>query len=75
VGPFSLRPLRGAPASCPLTWSEVTARLDPARFTMVTVPKRFDRIADPLAPVLTGAIDMAAAIARIEQRLDEGEHR
>jgi bifunctional non-homologous end joining protein LigD len=73
VGPFSLRPLPGAPASCPLTWSEVTARLDPARFTMVTVPKRFDRIADPLAPVLTGAIDMAAAIARIEQRLGEGE--
>jgi len=73
VGPFSLRPLPGAPASCPLTWSEVTARLDPARFTMVTVPKRFDKIADPLAPVLTGAIDMAAAIARIEQRLGEGE--
>jgi bifunctional non-homologous end joining protein LigD len=73
VGPFSLRPLPGAPASCPLTWGEVTARLDPARFTMVTVPKRFEKIADPLAPVLTGAIDMAAAIARIEQRLGEGE--
>jgi len=73
VGPFSLRPLPGAPASCPLVWSEVTARLDPARFTMATVPKRFDKIADPLAPVLTGAIDMAAAVARIEERLGEGE--
>ena len=73
VGPFSLRPLPGAPASCPLVWSEVTARLDPARFTMITVPKRFDKIADPLAPVLTGAIDMAAAVARIEERLGEGE--
>jgi DNA primase len=51
----------------------VTARLDPARFTMTTVPKRFDKIADPLAPVLTGAIDMAAAVARIERRLGEGE--
>ena len=68
VAPFSLRPLPGAPASCPLRWSEVTARLDPARFTIVTVPKRFDKIADPLVPVLTGEIDMAAALARMEQR-------
>jgi bifunctional non-homologous end joining protein LigD len=73
VAPYSLRPLPGAPASCPLVWTEVTARLDPARFTMTTVPKRFDKIADPLAPVLTGAIDMAAAVARIERRLGEGE--
>jgi bifunctional non-homologous end joining protein LigD len=76
VAPFSLRPLPGAPASCPLLWSEVTARLDPARFTMVTVPRRFDKMADPLVPVLSGAIDMAAALARMEQRFggerDEG---
>ena len=68
VAPFSLRPLPGAPASCPLTWSEVTARLDPARFTMKTVPTRSEKMADPLSPVLTGSIDMAAAVARIEQR-------
>ena len=76
VAPYSLRPLPGAPASCPLRWSEVTGRLDPARFTMVTVPKRFDTMADPLLPVLTGEIDMAAALARMEQRFggegDEG---
>ena len=69
VAPFSLRPLPGAPASCPLTWSEVTARLDPARFTMTTLPKRFDKMADPLTPVLTGSVDMAAAISRIERQL------
>ena len=34
VAPFSLRPLPGAPASCPLEWREVTPRLDPARFTL-----------------------------------------
>ena len=75
VAPFSLRPLPGAPASCPLTWSEVTARLDPARFTMTTLPKRFDKMADPLTPVLTGSVDMAAAISRIERQLgkDPGE--
>ena len=68
VAPFSLRPLPGAPVSCPLLWSEVTARLDPSRYTMVTLPKRFEKMTDPLTPVLTGTIDMAAAIGRIEQR-------
>ena len=68
VAPFSLRPLPGAPASCPLLWSEVTARLDPSRYTMVTLANRFEKMADPLTPVLTGALDMAAAIGRIEQR-------
>jgi DNA polymerase LigD, polymerase domain len=68
VAPFSLRPLPGAPASCPLLWSEVTARLDPARFTMATVPKRFDAMPDPLLPVLGGGIDMTAALARMAER-------
>jgi hypothetical protein len=36
---------------------------------MVTLPKRFEKMADPLAPVLTGRIDMAAAIDGIERRL------
>jgi bifunctional non-homologous end joining protein LigD len=70
VAPYSARPLPGAPASCPLGWSEVDDRLDPGRFTIATVPSRFERMADPLAPVLTGSIDMAAAIQRIESRVD-----
>jgi bifunctional non-homologous end joining protein LigD len=69
VAPFSVRPLPGAPASCPLEWSEVTARLDPARFTIKTLPARLERTGDPLAPVLKGRIDMAAALARIEGRV------
>ncbi|MBI3030463.1 MAG: DNA ligase D [Candidatus Rokubacteria bacterium] len=69
VAPFSARPLPGAPASCPLRWEEVTPGLDPARFTISTLPPRFETLPDPLAPVLTGSIDMAAAIARIEARL------
>jgi hypothetical protein len=47
----------------------VTARLDPGRFTIKTLPKRFEKMPDPLAPVLEGGIDMAAAITRIEARL------
>lgn len=69
VAPYSVRPLPGAPASCPLRWEEVTGRLSPARFTIKTLPKRVKKLRDPLAPVLTDSIDLAAAIARIERRL------
>jgi len=69
VSPFSVRPLPGAPVSCPLRWDQVTARLDPMRFTIKTIPNQFEKMQDPLAPILTGATDMAAAIARIEARL------
>ncbi len=69
VGPYSLRPLPGAPASCPLRWDEVNARLDPAKFTMKTLPKRFEHMPDPLLPVLGPGVDMGAAIAAIERRM------
>ncbi len=69
VAPFSVRPLPGAPASCPLRWKQVTARLDPSRFTIKTLPTFLEKTGDPLALVLTGGIDMASAIARIEARL------
>ena len=66
VAPFSVRPLPGAPVSCPLRWDEVTARLDPARFTLKTAPARFEKQGDPMAPVLGAGIDLAAALQRIE---------
>jgi bifunctional non-homologous end joining protein LigD len=68
VAPFSARPLPGAPVSCPLRWEEVTARLDPARFTIKTAPARCAKLGDPLAPVLRGRIDLAAALQKLERR-------
>ena len=68
VAPFSARPLAGAPVSCPLRWDEVTAKLDPGRFTIKTAPARFEKLGDPLAPVLTGRIDVAATLRRLEHR-------
>ncbi len=69
VAPYSVRPLPGAPASCPLHWDEVTAGLDPRRFTIRSLPGRFEKMRDPLKAILTGAVDMAAAIARVERRM------
>jgi bifunctional non-homologous end joining protein LigD len=68
VAPFSARPLPGAPVSCPLRWEEVTAKLDPARFTIKTAPARFEKLGDPLAPVLTGRIDVARTLRQLEHR-------
>ena len=69
VSPYSVRPLKGAPASCPLRWDEVTARLDPARFTIRTIPKRFEEMQDPVAGVLGEGVDMARALAAIAKRM------
>jgi len=68
VAPFAVRPLPGAPISCPLTWDEVTARLDPTRFTIKNARARLEKTGDPMAPVLTEAIDVAATVARIEPK-------
>ena len=67
VAPFSVRPLPGAPVSCPLRWEEVTARLEPARFTIETVPPRVEKLGDPMAPLPRERIDLAAALRSIER--------
>src|SRR5262249_26020064 len=67
VAPFSVRPLPGAPVSCPLRWDEVTLRLDPRAFTITTVPKRFAKMNDPVAPVLREHVDIARVLARLER--------
>ena len=69
VAPYSLRPVPGASASCPLKWSEVKSGLDPARFNLRTLPKRFEKMDDPLTGVMSEGVDMGVAIAAIEERM------
>jgi len=69
VAPFAVRPLPAAPVSCPLHWEEVTARLEPGRFTIKTAPARVEKQGDPMAPVLGAGIDLVAALQGLERRL------
>jgi bifunctional non-homologous end joining protein LigD len=76
VAPYSLRPVPAASASCPLRWSEVNRKLDPARFNLQTLPKRFEKMEDPLAGILGKGVDMGVAIAGIEERMRrDGERK
>src|SRR3990172_1550363 len=69
VAPFSVRPRAGAPASAPLTWREVGARLDPSRFNMRTMVQRLHRHGDPMKPLLDANIDVSGVLTALGERL------
>jgi bifunctional non-homologous end joining protein LigD len=58
---YSVRPVPGAPVSCPLTWDEVEAGLDPAGLTMAAVQERVARLGDLYAPTLGAGQQFPAA--------------
>jgi bifunctional non-homologous end joining protein LigD len=43
IAAFSTRARDGAPVSMPVAWNELTVKLDPASFTVVTAPQRLHR--------------------------------
>jgi bifunctional non-homologous end joining protein LigD len=51
IAAYSTRARAGAPVSVPLKWEELRASLDPASFTVETLPPRMKRLsADPWKP-------------------------
>lgn len=62
---YSVRPIAGARVSTPLKWSEVTARLDPTKFTIKTMRNRLDKEGDLWKGVLGEGIDIEKTVAKL----------
>ena len=54
----------------PLTWRQVTARLSPARFTIHTSLKQIEKTGDPLAALLTSAVEIEPMLDQLMRRLE-----
>lgn len=67
VAPYSVRAVRGATVSAPLSWNEVHRALDPARFTMFHVPALLTDTPCPMAELLEVRPDIAKAVANLER--------
>ncbi|MCA9618582.1 MAG: DNA ligase D [Myxococcales bacterium] len=67
VAPYSVRAVRGAKVSTPLSWDEVHMALDPSRFHIFSVPERLRTMGDLLAPLLELRPDVPAAVQKLER--------
>jgi bifunctional non-homologous end joining protein LigD len=65
VAPYSVRPRPGAPVATPLSWDEVTERLDPLAFTPAVVRERVEQQGDLYEPLLRGRQNLARALSRL----------
>jgi bifunctional non-homologous end joining protein LigD len=68
---YSVRPMPDARVSCPLDWSEV-ADVDPAAFTIETVPARLRERGDPAAGIDGEAFSLEPLLALAEQQAADG---
>jgi DNA ligase D-like protein (predicted polymerase) len=71
---YSVRPLPDARVSTPLHWNEV-ADCDPADFTILTVPSRFQKLGDPHAEMdrAPGSLDSLLELATKDEASGLGD--
>ncbi len=65
--PYVLRAHPGAPVATPLKWDEVVPGLKPAQFHVANVLRRFDRVGDLFAGVLSKPQELGPAIEKLSR--------
>ncbi len=69
AAPYSVRPRPGAPVSTPLSWAQVTTRLDPSRLTIRTALAGIRRRGDPMRGLLRERVAVGSLLAALAGRL------
>ena len=71
---YSVRPTPDARVSTPLSWDEVPS-VEPAEFTLATVPERFARIGDPHAGIdgRSGSLDSLLELSARQKGEGQGD--
>lgn len=69
VAPYAVRPRPGALVSTPIAWDEVNKDLDPARFTLETIPARLKKKGDLFKPVLGPGINLKKSLDLLQEFL------
>jgi DNA ligase D len=72
AGAYSPRALAAATVSTPITWDELDAGVDPAAFTVRTVPTRLADIGDPWADLLANPGRIDTLLEWWQRDLDNG---
>ena len=70
-----MRPRPGAPVSMPLAWTQVNARLDPARWNITSAPRQLAKHGDPFVGVLGPGVDAEALLAGLLRRLERSAEK
>ncbi|MGZ4842124.1 MAG: DNA ligase D [Candidatus Angelobacter sp.] len=65
--PYVLRAYPGAPVATPLKWDEVVPGLKPAQFHIANVLRRFERVGDLFAGVLSKPQELGPAIEKLSR--------
>lgn len=68
IAPYATRNRKGAPVATPIAWEEVRRDLDPALFTVATVPARIAAIGDPWCDLASVRQRLPAAAKRAGSR-------
>jgi len=72
VSPYSVRAYPGARVSTPLRWEEIHLALDPALFTIETVPDRVQALGDPLAHFFEVRPNLALTLEKLGRWAGQG---